>query len=266
MYERIARFYDLVHAELVEDIPLVLMLAEQTRGPVLELGCGTGRLLQPLGRAGHRVIGLDNSPAMLDRARARLAADHLAVQERVTLIEGDMTDFSLDEKVGLAVIPYNTLLHLEPTKMEQVFHCIGRHMDDNGRLFIDLVNPQLAAQTPDDQGLTLERVMVDPETGETIVQMASSWADQSRHILHITWLYDVSPSQGGPIQRTVAEADYYYVYPHEIELLLKAAGFRLAGIYGSYDGRPFDEGSERLLVMASKGKRDDTAVDWRGFA
>jgi hypothetical protein len=177
-----------------------------------------------------------------------------------------MTDFTLDQKVALAIIPYNTLLYLEPAKMELVFRSIGRHMEDNGRLFIDLVNPQLAAQTPDDHALTLERVMVDPETGETIVQMASSWADQLSHILHITWLYDVSPTEGGPVQRTIAQADYHYIYPHEIELLLRAAGFRLAGIYGGYDGRPFDEQSERLLIMASKGKRDDTALDWRGFA
>lgn len=266
MYEKIARFYDLIHADLTDDIPLILSLAKQSKGPILELGCGTGRLLQPLVRAGHRVIGLDNSPAMLDRARARLAVEHSAVQERVRLVEGDMTDFSLDEKVGLAIIPYNTLLHFEPGKMEQVFKCVGRHMDDNGRLFIDLVNPQLAAQTPDDHALTLERVMVDPQTGEMIVQMSNSWADQNRHILHITWLYDVSPADGGPVQRTVAEAEYFYVYPHEVELLLRAAGFRLAGVYGGYDGRPFDEGSERLLMMASKGRRDDKVVDWRGFA
>jgi SAM-dependent methyltransferase len=266
LYEKIARYYDLIHAELTEDISLVLTLAGQTKGPILELGCGTGRLLLPLARAGHTVIGLDNSPEMLARARSRISAESQSVQKRVTLVEGDMTDFKLDTKVNLTIIPYNTLLHLEPAKMEQVFKAIGRHMDDNGRLFIDLVNPQLAAQTPDDHGLTLERVMVDPETGETIVQMASSWADQSRHILHITWLYDVSPLEGGAVHRTAVQAKYYYIYPHEIELLLKSAGFRLSGIYGSYQGEHFNEESERLLIMASKGKRDDTALDWRGFS
>jgi SAM-dependent methyltransferase len=256
----------LIHAELTEDIPLVLTLAGQTKGPVLELGCGTGRLLLPLARAGHTVIGLDNSPAMLARARSRISAESNPVQQRLTLLEADMTNFSLDTKVTLAIIPYNTLLHLEPSKMEQVFKAIGRNMDDNGRLFIELVNPQLAAQTPDDRGLTLERVMVDPETGETIVQLASSWADQSRHLLHITWLYDVSPPQGGAVHRTAVQATYHYIYPHEVELLLKSAGFRLAGIYGSYGGDHFNEDSERLLIMASKGKRDDTALDWRGFS
>jgi SAM-dependent methyltransferase len=73
MYEQTAKYYDLVHAELKDDIPLVLTLAGQGKGPILELGCGTGRLLLPLARAGYEVIGLDNSPAMLAKAKARLS-------------------------------------------------------------------------------------------------------------------------------------------------------------------------------------------------
>jgi hypothetical protein len=84
-------------------------------------------------------------------------------------------------------------------------------------------------------------------------------------VLYITWLFDATPPEGGLIQRTVVEAAYHYLYAHELELMLKTAGFRMARIFGSYEGRPFDEDSERLLVLASKGKRDDLALDWRGF-
>lgn len=266
MYEQIARFYDLIHNELTDDIKRVLTLASQSHDPILELGCGTGRLLIPLARAGHTIIGLDNSPAMLDKARQRLTAEPQAVQNRVKLVEADMVDFTLDEKVGLAIVPYNTLLHLDERKKGQLFQTVGRHMDDNGRLFLDLANPQHAAQSHDNHNLTLERVMTDPDNGDYIVQMASSWADQEQQLLHITWLYDVSPAKGGPVHRTIVEADYYYIYPHQVELLLRQAGFRMAAIYGDYEGRPFDEASDRLLIMASKGRRDDTAADWRGFA
>jgi SAM-dependent methyltransferase len=266
MYEKIAGYYDLIHASLTADMPLVLMLARQGKGPVLELGCGTGRLLLPLARAGNRVIGLDNSAAMLEKARERLSAEPPEVQNRVRLVEADMADFELGEQVRLAILPYNTLLHLERAAMEQTLKAVGQHMDDNGRLFIDVVNPMLASQTPDDRMLTLERLMVDPETGETVAQMASSWVDLQEQTLHVTWLFDASPPEGGPVRRMVVQADYHYLYPHEVELMLKTAGFRMARIYGGYDGRPFDEESERLLVLASKGKRDDLALDWRGFA
>lgn len=266
MYEQIAAYYDLIHAELTEDVPLVLTLARQGKGTVLELGCGTGRLLLPLARAGHSVIGLDKSPAMLAKARERLSAEPQEVQDRVRLVEGDMADFDLGEHVGLTIILFNTLLHLEREAMARTLKVVGRHMDDNGRLFIDVVNPLLAAQTPDDRMLTLERVMVEPETGRKVVQMASSWVDLQMQVLHITWLFDAGPAEGGPVERMVFEAEYYYLYPHEVELMLKKAGFRMARTFGGYDGRPYDEDSDRLLVLASKGKRDDLALDWRGFA
>ncbi len=77
MYDQIARFYDLTHAELTADLPFVLQLASEAGGPILELGCGSGRLLLPLARAGHSVIGLDLSGAMLAMQRVCSSASWL---------------------------------------------------------------------------------------------------------------------------------------------------------------------------------------------
>ena len=74
-YDAIARYYDLSHQSLVEDIPFLLRVAAETGGPALELGCGSGRLLVPLARAGYAVTGVDNSPEMLARAELRLAGE-----------------------------------------------------------------------------------------------------------------------------------------------------------------------------------------------
>lgn len=250
MYEQIAPYYDLVHTDLTADIGFVLTLASRAAGPILELGCGSGRLLLPLARAGHAVTGLDNSPAMLARARQRLAAESEAVGERVRLIEADMTDFEIDGRYALIIIPYNTLMHLEPARMTAVFKQVRRHLQMGGRLFIDVINPLAAAQTPDDHLLTLERCLVDPDTGNLIVQMASSWPDPSAQVLHITWLYDTSPAAGGPVHRTVVQAQYHYLYPHELELLLEPAGLKLQALYGDYNQLPFGEESARLLALA----------------
>lgn len=253
MYEQIASFYDLIHADLTADIPFVLSLVAETGGPVLELGCGTGRLLLPLTRAGYEVTGLDSSPAMLERARERLGQEGEVTQARVMLVEGDMTSFRLDGRYPLAIIPYNTLMHLRPAQAAAAFRQVAGHLTDNGRLFVDVANPLAVAQTPNDRLLTLERCLADPQTGNTLVLMASSWVDPGDQTLHLTWLYDTSPTAGGPIQRTVVQMDYHYFYPHELELMLGAAGLGLAGMYGDYEGRPFDEESERLLIVATKG-------------
>ena len=73
-YAELPELYDLEHAEFTEDVDLYLRLAEVVGDPILELGCGTGRVLAPLAAAGHRVTGIDRSRAMLDRARATLSS------------------------------------------------------------------------------------------------------------------------------------------------------------------------------------------------
>jgi SAM-dependent methyltransferase len=251
VYEKIARYYDLIHAELTADIGFVLTLAARAAGPLLELGCGTGRLLLPLARAGYTVTGIDSSPAMLALARERLAGEAVAVQQRVTLFEADMTAFELPGRFALAIISYNTFMHLSPAQKTAALQHIHRHLLPGGRLFMDLINPLAAAQTPEDRLLTLERVLTEPGTTNLLLQMASSRVDLDQQVLHITWLYDTSPPAGGSVQRLVVQARYYYLYPHELELLLEESGYHLEALYGSYNQVPFSEESDRLLALAT---------------
>lgn len=253
MYDEIARFYDLTHASLTADVPFVLQLAAAGDGPILELGCGSGRLLLPLAQAGCSVTGLDLSAGMLDRARARLAQASTAVQARVALHQADMTSFSLPDapQFGLIIIPYNTLLHLDTSQVVATLQQARNYLGGNGRLFIDLANPVDIANTPEDALLSLENVLTDPETGELIVHLASNRLDTAAQTLRVTWIYDVSAANGGPVQRTVAQATYYYRYPHQLELLLQEAGYKLQHLWGDYDRSPYDESSNRLLILTT---------------
>lgn len=249
MYEQIARYYDLVHAQLGEDIGFILTLAGRTVGPVLELGCGTGRLLLPLTRAGHQLVGVDNSPAMLARAWQKLAPE--VASGRVRLIEGNMANFSLGEQqFGLVILPYNTFMHLTPAEMSQTLRNIRRCLAPAGQLLIDLANPFTIAQTPNDRFLTLEHNLHDPQTGQTVLVMASNWLNSEKQELTINWLYDACTPAGGPIHRTIAQTTYHYLYPHELELKLAENNLQLTHLYGHYNQSPFDEDSPRLLILA----------------
>ncbi len=254
MYDLIARYYDLTHTSLTADIPLVLALAQEVNGPVLELGCGTGRLLLPLARAGYETTGVDHSPAMLARLQQKLAKESPLVQSKVHVVPGDMANLPLPEngRFALALIPYNTLMHLPEEKLTRVLQGIGRFVRPGGCLFIDLANPFAVAQTPNDRMLTLEAVVTDPETQDTVLQMAGNWLDETAQQLHITWIYDATPAAGGPIHRTVAQTVYHYFYPHQIEIALQEAGFQLKALWGDYNKTAFDEESDRLLVVAVK--------------
>ena len=261
MYDRIAHFYDITHADLSDDIDFICDLAQKSGGTILELGCGSGRLLLPLARAGFAVTGIDNSKMMLSRASERIEKESESVQQRISLIEADMISFDLENahiehsrngRFSLIIIPYNTFLHLNDSQATSALKQIRKHLAQDGTLFIDLINPFAIADTPDTAEFTFEGQFTDPTTGETILQFAANHLDEANQTLHIIWTYDVATSDGSPTQRTIAESTYHYRFPHQLDLLLQQTGFKLTTIYGDYDSRPFDEESERLLLLCKK--------------
>lgn len=251
MYELLARYYDQLHASLTEDIPLVQELAAEASGPILEVGCGTGRLLLPLARAGHEVVGLDNSAAMLARARRRLAVEEVNVAGKVMLVQGDA--LSLPEQVagrryGLVLIPYNTLLHFPPREAATLLRQTTRVLASHGRLFIDVVSPFALAEQEDTVVPVLETTLHDEETGAVIEQWSRSHLDSESQIMHVAWEFRNTAVSGDSQTLDMA---YHYTYPHQLELLLRQAGLRLTELWGDYERGPFTEQSERLLVLAT---------------
>src|ERR1700693_1977082 len=100
-----------VNQDLV-DLPFYLDLAKRSDGPVLEIACGTGRVLLPIAREGIGIEGVDNSESMLTILRRNLAREPREVRERVTVHEGDMRDFRLAQKFALVIIPFRPLQHM----------------------------------------------------------------------------------------------------------------------------------------------------------
>lgn len=251
MYATIAPYYDLLHASLSEDIDFILPLAARTPGKVLEIGCGTGRLLLPLARAGKRVVGLDKSQAMLDRARRRIRAEEADVRERIHLVRADVAKLDLgEEQFGLALFSYNTFMHLPPDTAVSACRAVRRHLSPGGRLFIDVANPLLVEEASDLSALTLEGVFRDPHSGDLVTVTAANRLEEAAQILHVTWIFDASAADGGPVRRRLAQVAHHYYYLHQLELVLQESGFKMEETYGDYGGDPYDEESERLLVLA----------------
>lgn len=250
-YAWFARYYDRLHAGLQEDLPFLLRLAQEAAGPVLELGCGSGRVLLPIARAGVAVTGVDNSPAMLALARERVAREPASVATRITLVEGDMTGFRLSSRYALALVAHNTFSHLTPDAMPASLRSVKAHLFPTGRLILDLPNPlQIAAADLDGQEAEEARFQ-DEETGEEVVQTARSCLADDGRRLEVTWRFEFTPADGGATTDRVATLAYTLVYPHELELMLRLAGMRLTALSGDYTGSPFSEESERLVVTAT---------------
>lgn len=255
MYDPIARFYDLTHRDLRDDVSFVRELVRQ-RGPrVLELGAGSGRLLVELATVAQHVYGVDSSEAMLALARERIGLLPNSLRERVTVTQADMALLDLPgtvETFDLAIVPYNTWMHLDSEQAIGTLRGMKQYLRENGTLFIDLANPLHIADTPDDPTLLLEKTLTDPDSGEMILQFAANRLDPDAQMLHVTWVFDACPLGGGPVTRTVSQMAYHYRYPHQMQLLLEETGYRLVDMLGDYDRTPFSEESPRLLLLAEK--------------
>ena len=255
MYSSLARFYDHENAAFTEDIPFWLELAGDGSGPgegsareILEVGCGTGRVLFQLATAGHTVTGLDNSPEMLALAQARLVKRQDLIG-RVTLVEGDMRDFSIDTMFRAVFVPFNTFTHLQ-TQTEQLstLSALHGHCVPQAVLALDLPNPA-GVYAAGDSGLVLERTFRDEARDLTIQQFSSLELDRAAQLGHVTWNYDETAADG-TMRRTIVPATFRYVFPAEMSLLLELTGFRLQHIYGDYNQAAFAEGQPRMLVVA----------------
>jgi SAM-dependent methyltransferase len=257
LYDSLSRFYDLENAGFVEDLDFWVGLSKESGGPVLELGCGSGRVTQQIARAGISITGLDNSEAMLALARAKLnRKPELAA--RATLVHGDMTNFDLTIRppdqtttglFSLIICPFNTFMHLTTTAEQlALLACARRCLNPGGQLVLDLTNPA-PAYLDSNESLTLERTFRDDENDLTIQQFATTRVERAAQIAHILWQYDAIAADGA-VKRTLVPLTLRYTFPAEMGLLLERANFKLAHLYGGYDESPLTDESERMIVVA----------------
>lgn len=261
-YHAIAALYDLEHDPVRDDIDLLLSFAEATGGPILEMGCGSGRVLAPLAGAGYTVVGLDRSTTMLDRARVRLANANLL--DQVSLIDGDMAgDVPLPgEPFRLVVFTLNALMHLPSPELQMAALANARNrLGPNGQLVIDIVNP-----APDYLVSLASSPALEWSTPLDDGSVVDKWAFRHIHpidqVIETTLWYDlVWP--GGELVRHRSQFDLRYLHPNELLLMLDAAGFADVHMYGSYELDPLDDSSERILVTAEAmpANHDERAED-----
>ena len=259
-YEAGAEFYDLVSPyQARRDVAFFVEAARAATGPVLELGCGTGRVLIPTARAGALIVGLDASPAMLALCRQKLEREPEVVQDRATLARGDMRAFDLHRQFELVTIPFRPFQHL--LAVEDQLACLAaihRHLVPGGRLILDVFNPDIerlaAAPAPagpwvEDSDFTL------PDGRRVVRRFRVVGRDLFRQIHDIEFAYLMTGAGGLSAQR-VQRLRLRYFYPYEVEHLLVRCGFAVEELFSDYDKSPY--GSQypgELIFVARKARR-----------
>jgi len=247
-----ARFYDLEHEDYQEDISTYAGFAAApaaTNDGVLELACGTGRLVLPLAAAGSHVTGADLSPAMLALAHEKVRGAGL--QERVRLVQGDMQSLDLGRKFGLVIIGLNSLMHLETQAGQlQALENAARHLAPGGRLVVDLFNAEVALPDRQQEGQLFLHCLKLLPGGAHLLHFQSPKVDRAAQRVTMTNYYD-EMKPGGQLRRHLSPFTLRYVSAAELELLLQRAGLAVEALYGTYELDPFETESPRLIAVAT---------------
>ncbi|MCL4369013.1 MAG: class I SAM-dependent methyltransferase [Actinobacteria bacterium] len=239
------RLLDAHYSTFDEDLPFWISLADRFGGPLLELGCGPGRVLSVLAGHGFDVTGLDNDPAMLARARRRTPPSHDA---RVHRVEGDLRDFTLPKRFRLVLIPCNTFAGLTESDAAACLASVRRHLLTGGGLAIELPNPHDAFDEAFD-GTEPITEFYEAEAGRPVQVYARQTFDPVARRLDVEWRYDELRSDG-QVLRTLVPAVYHLRTEQDLASLLHGAGFARVDLYGDYASGPLLVTSERMLLVA----------------
>jgi SAM-dependent methyltransferase len=253
----LAEFYDeVVPYRTRQDVSFFVEMAQRCGGPVLEIGCGTGRVLIPTAQAGIEILGLDAAPSMLSICRKKLSGEPLQVQAKVLdLVEADMRAFELGRKFSLVTIPFRPFQHLLTVEDQlNALRSIQRHLVVGGKLILDIFNPSLSYLTDEqflaEHGDEPEFTTAD---GRKVIRRARIISrDYFNQITDNELTYYVTHTDGRE-ERLVHRFPMRYLFRFEAEHLLERCGFSVEEIYADYDKSPY--GSKypgELIIVARK--------------
>lgn len=250
-----AEFYDYtVPYRDRQDLGFYAEMANKAGGPVLELGCGTGRVLLPLARQGIEITGLDASPSMLQVCTEKLADEPVDLQERVTLLEGDMTRFDVGDSFHLVTIPFRSFQHLLET--QQQLDCLAnvhRALAPGGKFILDLFNPWLERLV--DKRFR-EESKPEPEfrmpDGRKVVRTDRTVeCDLHTQVVTVELIHSTAHPDGRT-ERSAQTLSLRYFFRYEVEHLLARSGFVVEALYADYDKSPYGSVYPGELIFVAK--------------
>src|SRR5947209_8798947 len=255
-YERVSD-YDLEYQSQTEqDVPFWCELVMRyTPQRVLELACGSGRIsIELLHSPGKFYLeGLDIAPEMLNAYRRKLEREPEHIRQRVTLHEGDMSNYQLEHKgqFDLIFLPFNSIAHLYEIEQQlEAFKNTYAHLASDGRFVVDVSLPDIdylsdALNRP--SHVYLEDEIVEPNDEFTMLLYTSRKYDQIEQVQHIVWTHEKF-FESGENERYISTLDMHIFFPRELQLLFLASGFSIDAIYGDYAWKPFGKGTRQIVV------------------
>ena len=242
-----AELYDLCFSAYREDLDFWLSAAKAARGPVLEVGCGTGRVLLHCMQAGIDIDGVDLYPSMLAVLKRKASA--LGLKPRV--YAADMRDFTTPRKYGLIMITFNTFAHSLATEDQlKTLRVCREHLEPGGALMLTTLSLSFAEIVRPDGDRVLEGEFPHPNSGLPLRLFDTRRKDRVNQVQFSRVEVEELDAAGSVARTHPSETTVRWTYPAEMGLLLRAAGYARWQIVGAYDGRPLEGGDDQMIVTA----------------
>jgi len=256
-FDNWADYYDLIHEGLPGDAMFYVGQAVRHGGPVLELGTGTGRIAILMAMSGIDVIGIDNSPAMLERCREKMHAIG-PIKGSVALVCANMTQFELAARFPFIAMPYRAFMHLlTPEDQRRCLMTAHRHLEDNGVLILDSWAATPAAivtilGAPEAEDLKCIGRYPLPGRNETLLHRCAISCDESHQRIietHVIQEVDEHEKVRDEVRLPLVRV---WTTPREMDNLVRLCGFNVVDVLGDFAGRPFTPESTEMIWVLKK--------------
>ena len=250
-FEQWAEWYDRVHPGLPGEAEFYVGQAVRCGGPLLDIGCGTGRIALAAAMSGIDVVGLDDSEPMLDRFREKLGALGPLVEGDVELVNADMRSFDLGRRFPLAVMAYRTFMHLlEPEDQLECLATIRRHLEPDGVLALNLwaARPGLIARHGGVDGGSLQLVARHCfEDDTSLVHYRAVCFDELAQRIDEEHLLHEVDEQGRLLGTSALRLVRSWLSIREMGWLVAQAGFEVQALFGDFDCNPLSEDTQEMI-------------------
>ncbi|MBI2514657.1 class I SAM-dependent methyltransferase [Candidatus Wolfebacteria bacterium] len=253
-----ANFYDLEYKNKKDDVDFYYKLAQKVDGPILECGCGTGRILAPIARSGKEIWGFDINTAMLEIAKKKI--ETLKVK-KVKIFQDDLIKFYSpllkNKQFTFIFLSFDSLAYLAQKdgtyytpretrkRQHEALRNIVKHLDKNGLFAFDLFSPN---------DLSKEYIIrhhfsrvIKNETWS----LSSAVQVPEEHIFQIHYFMEILKMDGS-IKRWHYPVSAYQSTFLEIQSLLDEVGLRPVKVYGDFNLKPYKPSSEQMIFICRK--------------
>lgn len=239
--------YDLEYGHLSDDIMFYTDLARRWPGPVVELGCGNGRILIPIARAGASIHGIDRSAPMLGDLATKLRGESDDVQGRATWQQGDVADITGQH--GLVLWPFNALHHVPgPEALARTLSAIRTALREDGLFALDCYLPDPAFESLDPSHRSEMRVDHHPDTGERLESWQEGWWDAGARVHHVVYVWRRADGREERLHNALRIYEL-----EELHALARAAGFRVTSEAEDFSGTPLTTASRQWVAQLRAG-------------